>query len=136
MKIRIVGNWLTYLLIALVMASGLAYATSSWENQSAKAFAGEDVDFATKTQSVAIPSSSTTYTLPNQNGAYIICADGNKVYLVCDTSGTPTVAISAGGFSAFVPANSCKGPVRLNATKCAYIGPSASGYLTFEAVSP
>ena len=136
MKVRIVRNWLAYLLVALFGFSGVVLATSPWENQNAKAFAGEDIDFATKTQSVAIPASSTTYTLPNQNGAYVICADGNKVYLVCDTSGTPTVAISAGGFSAFVPANSCKGPVRLNATKCAYIGPSASGYVTFEAVSP
>lgn len=135
MKAKIVRNWLVYTIALVLLAgAGIALASTGWLNQSAKAFAGISADYATKTQSLAIPASSTVYTLPQQNDAYKICADGNKVYISCVVTGTPSVAISAGGFSGFIPANSCKGPERLNYTKCAYIGPSASGYVTFERI--
>lgn len=129
---RVTRNWLVIVSLVMFVVGGVAYATSGWMNQSAKAFAGISADYSTKTQSLQMATSSTVYTLPQRNDPYKICAYTSPVFISCVVSGTPSVAISAGGFSGMIPSNSCKGPERLNYTKCAYIGLNTTGYLTFE----
>lgn len=120
------------LLIALT-----AWATSTYENKSASAFAGACVDGSTKSATLTAPTGSST-TIDITNGAaYELTASGGDVYIACD-DGTPTATTSAGGYAIRVPAGMTRGPYRFrNATgnaaadKCAYIAATSSVTIEF-----
>jgi len=80
-----------------------------------------------KNATVGGTTSSTQYTIP-ASGWYCMQATGNTFYLHCDSN--PTVAIGAGQFS-FIVAEGATVCLPINQPKCAYISPTAVGYLTF-----
>lgn len=117
--------------ILILLASATAYATSIWEKQSAQAYAGAKLDDDLVTGTIDLAATSAQYTLPGTVGrsAYMICARGNRAYILCGAS--PTVAATAGSYTFSVPDGSCVGPLRLTGPKCAHIAATAAGQVEF-----
>ena len=132
----LVGVGLLCVLGALLVAVGVAFAADMGQDKVwrlGEVFSSKlDDDLITGTVNLA--ASSAQYTLPKAGDPYLVCAHGNRAFVLCGSN--PTAVATAGSYTFSVPSGSCLGPLRLTGPKCAHIAATATGQIEFLRFDP